>query len=349
MPDKTGIQWTDATWNPVTGCSKVSPGCAHCYAEAVAKRFPEKFTDDGTFRPWSPENAAHNVLLHRDRLDQPLRWKRPRMVFVNSMSDLFHEQIPWRFIAEVFAVMSIADQHVFQVLTKRPGLMQRALTWPMFWLHLNAERLRRGYPVLPGGMSDGWPTGGKVLPNVWLGVSIESRRYLERADVLRATPAAVRFISAEPLLGPLVAPWEFQPNVLDIPAAWALQRAGVRHKTDRCSAIAGGGAFLCDCGAVEDEAKRWWQMGQLNLEQIDWLIVGGESGGGARPMKVDWVTDLIGRAGHAGTAMFVKQLGNVLANELGARGKGGQPLEWPEELRVREMPATTAAEGRNDG
>jgi protein gp37 len=165
--DGTGIEWTEATWNPVTGCSKVSPGCAHCYAEALSLRF-------GWSRSaWTPENAGENVVLRPDRLDQPHRWRRPRLIFVNSMSDLFHEAVPLDYIERVFAVMAAADHHVFQVLTKRH------------------ERLAALAPALT------WP------PNVWMGVSIENRRWMLRADFLREVPAAVRFISAEPLLGPL--------------------------------------------------------------------------------------------------------------------------------------------------
>lgn len=163
----TAIEWTEATWNPVTGCSKVSPGCAHCYAETLSHRF------GWTPQPWTPENATTNVRLRPERLDQPLRWRKPRVIFVNSMSDLFHEEVPLVYIRAVFGVMAEASQHVFQILTKRH------------------ERLAELGPLLV------WPG------NVWMGVSIENRRWVERADALRTIPAAVRFISAEPLLGPL--------------------------------------------------------------------------------------------------------------------------------------------------
>lgn len=175
MSGKSTIEWTEMTWNPVTGCSKVSPGCAHCYAETISLRFGHSVT------PWTPENATENVVLHPERLDQPLRWRKPRMVFVNSMSDLFHEQIPDSFVFEVFGVMSRAPQHTFQILTKRPERMLET-------------------SLLLSAIGNGWP-----LPNVWLGVSIENARYTWRADVLRKIPAAVRFVSAEPLLGSLYA------------------------------------------------------------------------------------------------------------------------------------------------
>jgi protein gp37 len=151
----------------VTGCSKVSPGCAHCYAETLSLRFR------WSKHRWIPEHEAENVLLHPERLEQPLHWRRPRLIFVNSMSDLFHERVPLSFVRQVFDVMAEADRHVFQILTKRH------------------ERLVQLAPSL------GWP------PNVWMGVSIENRRWVGRADYLRRVPAAVRFISAEPLLGPL--------------------------------------------------------------------------------------------------------------------------------------------------
>lgn len=167
MGDRSAIEWTEATWNPVTGCSKVSPGCAHCYAETLSRRFGR------TKKPWTPANATENVVTHPERLDQPYRWRRPRMIFVNSMSDLFHELVPLEFIQRVFDVMNSAERHTFQVLTKRPEQAleaANALTW---------------------------------TKNIWLGVSIENSRYTWRADVLRDVPAAVRFISAEPLLGSL--------------------------------------------------------------------------------------------------------------------------------------------------
>jgi protein gp37 len=161
MADHSGIEWTESTWNPVTGCTKVSPGCDRCYAERVALRFPNNFPNGFT------------LTLKPDVLDLPMRWKRPRVVFVNSMSDLFHADVPDAFILQVFEVMAACPQHTFQVLTKR------------------AERLARLAPKLP------WPT------NVWMGVSIETDKFLWRADYLRKVPASVRFISAEPLLGSL--------------------------------------------------------------------------------------------------------------------------------------------------
>jgi len=165
LADNSAIEWTNATWNPVTGCDKVSPGCAHCYAETFAERWRGI--------PGHPYQQGFDLRLWPNRLDQPLRWKRPRTIFVNSMSDLFHERIPDLFIRRVFDVMGAASQHTFQILTKRH------------------ERLAELAPTLP------W------APNVWMGVTIENRRFVHRADYLREVDAAVRFISAEPLLGPL--------------------------------------------------------------------------------------------------------------------------------------------------
>lgn len=165
MSDRSAIEWTEASWNPATGCHKVSPGCAHCYAETFAERWRGV--------PGHPYEQGFDLKLWPQRLDVPLHWRRPRLIFVNSMSDLFHESIPVTFIAEVFDVMARAEWHTFQVLTKRH------------------ERLAQLAPELP------WPA------NVWMGVTIENRRYVHRANFLRQVPAAVRFISAEPLLGHL--------------------------------------------------------------------------------------------------------------------------------------------------
>jgi len=254
MADRSAIEWTDASWNPVVGCSKVSPGCANCYAETLSLRF------GWTPKPWLPEHAAENVILKPERLDQPLRWRKPRMVFVNSMSDLFHELIPRDYIDRVFAAMALAPQHIFQVLTKRPerardyfavGKTARRVGHRAFALH--------AYSRIAGQLARGecWP-----LPNVWLGVSIENARYTYRADVLREIPAAVRFISAEPLLASLF-PREFEGD-----------RGWVEMKDELLPA--------------EVRGRR-----RLNLTGIDWLIVGGESGGRqARPMRSEWAREI---------------------------------------------------------
>lgn len=187
VSDRSPIEWTEATWNPVTGCHQVSPGCAHCYAKTFAERWRGV--------PGHPYEQGFDLRLWPDRLEQPLRWRRPRTIFVNSMSDLFHEGIPDDYVAAVFDVMKRADHHVFQVLTKRH------------------ERLVELAPQLP------WPK------NVWIGVSIENRRFVHRADFLRAVPAAVRFISAEPLLGPLEG-----LDLSDIHWVIAGGESGYRHR-----------------------------------------------------------------------------------------------------------------------
>ncbi len=255
MPTK--IEWTDETWNPLIGCSRVSPGCDHCYAIGVVHRGMSPQHVGLTVKPADgPTDWTGEVREVPHLLDRPLRWKRPRRIFVNSLSDLFHPQVDDLFIAKVFAVMALAPQHTFQILTKRPQRMAKLVASVDFKLtvdsaiagvlgvsaidyapYTSGEDVRRlGRAVQEARTKAGvpeitpWP-----LPNVWLGTSIESDRYSFRADHLRATPAAVRWISAEPLLGPLPS---------------------------------------------------------LDLTGIDWVVAGGESGPGARPMHPDWVRDL---------------------------------------------------------
>jgi protein gp37 len=219
----SAIEWTEATWNPVTGCDQISPGCAHCYAKTFAERWRDV--------PGHPYEQGFDLTLWADRLDLPLRWRRPRMIFVNSMSDLFHERVPLDFIERVFATMAEAQQHTFQVLTKRH------------------QRLAELADALP------WSE------NVWVGVSIENKRWVRRADYLRAVPAAVRFISAEPLLGPLV---------------------------------------------------------DLDLDGIDWLIAGGESGPHHRPVHIEWIRNLRDRCQSEGVPFFFKQWGGR-TSKIGGR------------------------------
>jgi len=256
MGDRSAIEWTDATWNPVTGCSKVSPGCAHCYIERTP---PFRIAGRRFERVGNAETTG--VQLHPDRLDQPLRWRKPRRVFVCSMSDLFHGAVPDYLIREVFAVMAAASQHTFQVLTKRP-VRARDLVADHNALVLAARQAAlRGLPIFQN-----WP-----LPNVWLGVSVENARHTWRADVLRQIPAAVRFISAEPLLGSLFDDGPLMPT--QEPAAW--------RKTPRRRA--------------------------LDLSGIDWTIAGAESGPHARPMDEAWARELRDACQAAGVAFFYKQ------------------------------------------
>ena len=216
MAAKSKIEWSETTWNPVTGCSKVSEGCRHCYAERMAQRLQAM----GSARYAN----AFALTLHDDLVDLPRRWRRPRLVFVNSMSDLFHEDVPVDFLRRVFLTMQACPQHTFQILTKR------------------SLRLAAIADALP------WP------PGVWMGVSIENERVLDRVAHLRVVPAQVRFLSCEPLLGP---------------------------------------------------------MHELPLEGIHWVIVGGESGPGARPVQQEWVESILWQCRRAGVPFFFKQWGGV--------------------------------------
>ena len=302
---KTSIEWTDVTWNPVRGCSRISEGCRNCYAERQAARFV-----DGPFNGFVHTVNNHpawtgKVELVEKHLRDPLKWRKPCRVFVNSMSDLFHENLSDEAIDRVFAVMALCPQHTFQILTKRPKRMLE------YWRNPEALRERRFHAlqdarVFPGdprravlgnpsrasiaeGILKGWRS---LTLNIWLGVSVEDRATLTRVDDLRPTPAAVRFLSLEPLL--------------------------------------------------ED-------IGKLDLRGIDWVIVGGESGPGARPFDIEWARSVLRQCADAGVAVFVKQLGanpfsscSLMPRDcqniaLHSR-KGGDMEEWPVDLRVREFP-----------
>lgn len=251
MADRSAIEWTEATWNPTTGCDRVSAGCDNCYALALAKRLKAmgspKYQTDGDPRTSGP---GFGVAVHESDLALPTRWRDPRVVFVNSMSDLFHARVPVSFIERVFDVMASTPQHTYQVLTKRASRLAKVasrLTWP---------------------------------PNVWMGVSVEDRSRAGRIDQLRSVPAAVRFISAEPLLGPL-------------------------H--------------------------------DLNLDGIDWLIAGGESGPGARPVQPHWVRDLRDQCIRANVAFFFKQWGGRTPKA------GGRVLDG---VLWNEMPTSSTDQAR---
>jgi protein gp37 len=222
MSTQSSIEWTESTWNPLTGCTKISPGCKHCYAERMAKRL----------QAMGQPNYVNgfDLTLHEHVIQLPLTWKKPQMIFVNSMSDLFHEAVPTEFIERIFTVMQQASWHTFQVLTKR------------------AERLAELAPSLD------WPE------NVWMGVSVENQRYVRRIDHLRMTGARTKFLSLEPLLGPLPG---------------------------------------------------------LNLAGIDWVIVGGESGPGSRPLDEGWVTDLRDQCLGAQIPFFFKQWGGTRKKKNG--------------------------------
>ena len=296
MSAKTSIEWTDRTWNPVRGCSVVSAGCKNCYAMHVAARFsgPGQAYEGLALR--SPARWTGGIKLVEKNLFAPLSWRKPQRVFVNSMGDLFHELLADEEIDRVFAVMAMAQRHTFQVLTKRPERMRA-------YVHGAAARLDRHIALYWGtGHGVPWP-----LDNVWLGTSVEDQRTAdERIPHLISVPAAVRFLSCEPLLGPL----DLRTHL------------GIVQNHDDLMGL------------------------------VDWVIVGGESGADARPMKTAWARQIIGQCRQAGAAPFVKQLGqrpvwseapeDFLHGFIGARAlrdpKGGDPVEWPADLRVREFP-----------
>jgi protein gp37 len=274
MADGTGIEWTDATWNPTVGCTKVSPGCDHCYAETFVSRFAGS---KGFPLPFE------EMLLRGERfLNLPRTWKEPRRVFVNSLSDLFHADVPDEFIRQVFDVMAETPRHTFQLLTKRHA------------------RLRA------------WATKHQPepLPNVWLGVSVEDQRWADiRIPALLDTPAAVRWISAEPLLGPV--------DISDVLARGKHQGEGFDHRTS-----------------------------------LDWIVVGGESGAGARPMDAAWARALRDDCARYGVPFLFKQWGSHDANgEPMPKKQAGRVLDgalydgYPESAPAPTFAAATARKG----
>ena len=279
---KTSIEWTDRTWNPVRGCSRVSQGCVNCYAERQAARFAAA---GKPFHGFVTQVNGHpvwtgKVELVENHLMDPLSWRTPSRVFVNSMSDLFHEALSFREIDRVIAVIMLAKTHTMQVLTKRAYRLPAYFCDPGRLSSVSHAAAEMGYGK--ESMAFEWPP-----KNLWLGVSVEDRGNKNRIDLLRKTPASVRFLSIEPLL--------------------------------------------------ED-------IGELDLRDISWVIVGGESGPGARPFDVSWARSVIQQCKAAGVSCFVKQLGRWPTQD-GAEftfpfrdKKGGDMAEWPEDLRVREFP-----------
>lgn len=340
MADKTGIQWTDASWNPIRGCTRVSEGCRHCYAETVAARFSGPGQPyEGLARRNSNGEArwTGNILFVEKHLADPLRWKKPRRIFVNSMSDLFHEKVTDEQLFKIFAVMMLAEQHQFQILTKRPQRQRDFLSsyavgdsiWFMardlveeFPQYSDVLLRHSEYPV--------WP-----LRNVWCGVSVEDQRAaIERIPLLLETEAAIRFLSCEPLLGSV----DLVPYVYD-----ELE-----------------GTSMPDFDSLRPSHRG-----------LSWVIVGGESGPGARPCDIRWIRDIKDVCELAGIPVFIKQLGAVpmmderiwrtygRAPLLSAAnrdrvppthvpiklhdGHGGEPTEWLPDLRVRQFPQEFAA------
>jgi protein gp37 len=275
MGDRTGISWTDATWNPIRGCSRVSQGCVHCYAETVAARFSKPGQAyEGLTDKHGRWNGKIRV-VDKHMLD-PIRWRRPRKIFVNSMSDLFHENLADDVIDDVFAVMAAAWHHTFQVLTKRPARMLAYMTSTsngakrQMHVQSSLNQLQHRNPKCELRPYVPWP-----LPNVWLGVSAEDQAtWDERVEQLGRVPGAVRFVSAEPLLGDIECGNAFQP-------------------------------WRYECPPPLDSKYR----------PIDWVIIGGESGPGHRPMDVAWAEGLASQCLRAGVPVFVKQDSGPRAGE----------------------------------
>jgi len=331
MADRTKIEWTDATWSVVNGCRAVSPGCAHCYAcRLAATRLREHpryaglahMTERGP--RWTGE-----VRFHADLLEVPIRWRKPRRIFVANQGDLFHESVTNEQIAAVFGVMAAAPQHQFQVLTKRPERMRRWFDWAAsLTCHgsYDSAAITRRMMMrtedcgglrcvdLGEGALTTWP-----LPNVWCGTSVESPEHLHRLDDLLRCPAALHFLSAEPLLAGLdVRPW------------------------------------LGEQGSESGGPQGWVPTGP----GLAWVVVGGESGPGARPCAVTWIRSLVRQCKEANTACFVKQVGAHYTDAVNGVGgflarppeeygqlhrrlkhrKGADMAEWPDDLRVRQMP-----------
>jgi len=295
VSEHSAISWTGATWNPVTGCTKVSPGCANCYIERTP---PFRMAGRRFVR------GAIPVLLHRERLDQPLRWRKPRRVFVCSLADLFHDDVPDEFIGLVFAVMAAAEHHTFQVLTKRPDRMRRLLA-DASWHGEYVSKAR----CLPGTFEHvaEWP-----LSNVWCGVSVENQRMAdERIPVLLDTPAAVRFLSCEPLL-----------SALDLGLAKALP---ICREADEVTMFTSG---TPDYIPFKRPGRGWYRFDAATKPWVDWVIVGGESGPGSAERK------LVERCTWHRPADSGKHYGHVPCdcNGTGWRPKP-QALEWVRSLR----------------
>lgn len=313
MSTTSKIEWTRGddgtpgrTWNPVSGCTRVSEGCRQCYIERTPpfRMAGRKFLNMAG-QPSHDVGATTGVTLHPDRLDAPLRWRKPHRVFVNSLSDLFHADVPDEFITRVWAVMALAPKQTFQILTKRPARMRALLNSRTFHQRVR-DCLRHEHSLSE---VDAYGTERFPLPNVHLGVSVENQHWADiRLPALYDTPAAVRFVSCEPLLGPV-----------DVGLVTEV-----------------GG---CTCGGYEYQHEPLCGIEPgPSWGRLHWCIVGGESGPGARPMELAWARQIRDQCQAVGTPVFVKQMGSVWARTVGADAKGGDWSHWPNDLRVREYP-----------
>lgn len=318
MSATTSIEWTDSTWNPMRGCSRVSAGCQHCYAERFSSRFSWKGGRyDGLVRQTRDgPRWTGKVELVESELERTLKWRKPKRIFLNSMSDTFHESLPDEAIDRVFAVMALAPQHTFQVLTKRPERMRKYLSD-----EATAGRVRNIRASNQWTAREDWP-----LPQVWCGVSVEDQATAdERIPLLLSTPAAKRFVSYEPALGPV--------DFTELDGLGIFRRPHSIHEPAVLwNALTG---FVAGPGEMRNH--------------LEWVIVGGESGPGARPFNPKWARQTLAACRDARVTCFVKQLGS---NVVGSRdpnipgadrlrfedSKGGEMSEWPEDLRVREIP-----------
>jgi protein gp37 len=312
MSDHSAIEWTDATWNPLRGCSRVSAGCQHCYAERVAARFSGPgMPYEGLIHP-TTKGWNGSVRMVPEVLDQPLRWRKPRKVFVNSMSDLFHESVPDEWINQIFDVMercshsewhgsqrgwTFAGLHTFQILTKRPARMLSYITARLAKKQAYADQFKncptegmRNSPAAAWAKQD----ASAVRTHIWLGVSVEDQATAdERIPLLLKCPAAVRWLSCEPLLGPINFRWR----------PYAHEAAGEDYRT-----------YLDRMGSVDHLES---------LKGIDWIVAGGESGPGARPMHPDWARSLRDQCASAVVPFFFKQWGEWAPYD---RGRSDNPI-----------------------
>lgn len=324
MADKTGIEWTDATWNPIRGCSRVSDGCRHCYAETQAARIiamdrgrgvPEgQGSYDGLLAKGGQWNGQ--ITFVPELLSQPVRWQRPRRIFVNSMSDLFHENVPEEVIQKIFAIMAVATQHTFQILTKRPERMAEVLgNKDLRWIAEAVGELTEAGIIPAGAHSLTWP-----LPNVWLGISVEDQATADsRIPALLDTPAHRRWLSMEPLLGPVDLSEWISPTLHCSACGGSY---GVKNAIPDPDGHPMGKDECAECGAPNCMTTTWGEKAEaegcpddVEPEEwngglgIDWVVVGGESGEKARPMHPRWATDLRDQCREAGVPFLFKQWG----------------------------------------